>query len=131
MAHLVTGQRQRCHAPTWAEDEWVEIRKLGWSENQRLKDLLLTMEGSIDDVKGFVIEPTQKVRMASYTSELLRCAIVDWCLKDEDGEPIRLTPENIALLTEEDGDFILEAVTALNPPKRRRDVSSEPPSGKA
>lgn len=131
MPHLVTGKRQRIHAPAWAEDEWVELRQLSWGEKQRLTDLLISLEGEIDDEKGFTFASSQKIHTASYNSELLRCAIVDWHLLDEGGKPIKLLPENIALLTEEDGDFILEAATALNPPRRRRGESSEPPSGKA
>ena len=100
-----------CHASWWDLDEEVTIRRFSWGHRQSLAnryvEVTATMEGD---------EPGVKTQMflGNMNLAIVEAGVVSWTLKDEEGRVLPLDTETIYELPEEDGEFILGEINALN-----------------
>jgi hypothetical protein len=122
-------ERKTIAAPWWAkrEDgtvlEWVEIRRFGYGQRQRLVDaavkagLVAKPDGSGDEIS------VGELALGSMNLEILRLGVTRWT--DDEGVIIPVTADGIAMLTEQDAEFILQEINAFNPQERRSAPAQE------
>lgn len=94
------------HAEHWENHECVVIRSLNTEDDEHIQDEL----AGIDDKGNTRIYAGRLKRLT-----LLR-GIVSWTFTDEHGRPLDLNEANIKALANEDSNYILSAIQALNAP---------------
>lgn len=109
------------HHPEWDEGETVTIREMTYAESQRLamagmsQDMKIPTDKKQRDAiqaRGFTVADMDLERMKITA---MMAGIQSWTFCNGDGKPVPVTEENIRLLSVRDGDFIMEAIDALNP----------------
>jgi len=107
MAHFIEEQRT-IHAPWWEEGESVTVRRFTWYDEQVISEQ--ATEIVPDDEGGARVQ----VNRADWHAARMERGIVEWTLRDAEGERVPCTPERIRALSAQDGDFIYQAIRELN-----------------
>lgn len=94
------------HAEHWENHECVVIRSLNTEDDEYIQDEL----AGIDDKGNTRIYAGRLKRLT------LQRAIVSWTLTDEHNRPLEVNEKNIKELANEDSNYILSAIQALNQP---------------
>jgi len=110
MVKLVGQERKRIRAPWWAEEEWVEIRKLSFLDRRTIAGRSTTYGPVREDGSRQVF-----VDMAEMDLALMEVGIAAWNLLDEKEKPIKLRTSVMKQLDEPDGTFIVNAIHDFNP----------------
>jgi hypothetical protein len=104
------------HADWWDEGETVTITQLTWAQKQDLQKYAMrdiVMPNSKREARNRQIKYTD-ADWKSLAVQTMLAAIVAWTFT-QNGSVMSVNQEAVEKLSEEDGDFIMEAVDALNP----------------
>jgi len=105
---------QEIRAPWWAENETCTIRKFTYGDRQFLAQNTVSMSlGAI----AKEMAPVTDVLIGRMNLAILERGIKTWT--DDKGVRIPVTQNKIAGLEEKDAEFILAAITKLNPSEER------------
>ena len=102
-------------APWWAEKEIAVIRKFSYGDRQYLvgetvRVGMVSRDGQTEDAVG-------EMALGQMNLAMIERSLVIWM--NPDGEEMPVTREAIEALAEDDGDFILKEIRALNPRRQR------------
>jgi len=118
------SETRQIKAPWWGEKESCTIRRFNYGDRQWLAGQTVSVEikpgsyagGSVAveaDGDGAVTD----VLIGEMNLALLERGVVEWT--DAEGNGLPVTRASIEALTEQDADFILGEIAALNPRKTR------------
>jgi hypothetical protein len=115
---------QEVHADWWEEGETVVIKERSYYDQQRMAGMSIRKGGlDVDALKATATSNGQSAAesemLKSFSIEdfsiiTMLVSIASWTF-EEDGRPVPVTLANIQRLSQRDGDFIMEAITELNP----------------
>jgi len=117
------SETREIQAPWWGETETCTIRKFNYGDRQWLagKTVFVGIRpGSYADGQVVVEESegtVTDVLIGEMNLALLERGVAQWT--DADGVGLPVTRAAIESLTEQDADFILSEITALNPRRAR------------
>lgn len=128
-----TDVTQEIHAPWWGEKEVVEIRKFGYVDRKYLAMVYATIIERLREEGALPPEPeTDEERarqlgelavppelVAQFNAHTILRGVRRWT--DADGVYQPVTMEMVEQLEDEDGDFILGAITDLNPRRTEKE----------
>jgi len=125
------GERKKVviHADWWPDGDEVVIVERTWGARQRLSQKMLAGDTGIklrdlEGKRGKDALMDKELRLDIYQPEAMLLSIESWTLKYPDGQPVPVTLETIGALSEQDGDFIMEAIQELNPVAATEDEKS-------
>lgn len=107
-------QTEEIHADWWQDDEVVVVKERTWNDEQQLASASLgklkvrdmgKLSDRIDDAE---------FDLATMNAQMMLMSIESWTFQNGD-KPAKINLKNIQLLPKKDGDFIMEAIVALNP----------------
>lgn len=116
------GETKTIAAEWWAKEddgtarEWVEIRRFGYGDRQRLVDAALKA-GLVAAPGGGDELALSEVTLGALNLEILTLGIKRWT--DDQGAIVPVTAEAIRALDEGDAEFILAEINTFNPQKAR------------
>lgn len=133
-----TDVTQRIQAEWWADDEWVEIRKFGYVDRKYLAVVYVQLVDRLREEgilpprpeseeayqKQLEAMPTPPELVAEFNAHTIRQGVRRWT--DEHGVMQPVTLEAVRMLSDQDGDFILEAINALNPRRSEEELATFP-----
>jgi len=117
------SETREIQASWWGEKETCTIRKFNYGDRQWLAGKTVSMgirSGSYADGQVVAEESEGAVTdilIGEMNLALLERGVVQWT--DADGVGVPVTRAAIESLTEQDADFILSEITALNPRRTR------------
>lgn len=106
--------------------EWIEIRaKLSVGARGQLTDSIMSVSAG----KGGEAEIA--MRAGQYLAAMLEAAVVDWCLLDDEDQPVKFKRALIAELDPDDAlvDAALAEITARNPTLGGKPPPKDTPAG--
>ena len=110
-------QTEVIHADWWDKGEEVVIKERTWADDQKLASLSLAEKGirlkDAGELKRIVENTT--LDLAAMNAHMMLLSIQSWTFTDGNGAPAPITRASIEQLSREDGEFIMEAIVALNP----------------
>lgn len=107
-------ETEEIHAEWWEDGEVVVVKERTWNDEQRLASASLgklkvrdmgKLSDRIDDAE---------FDLATMNAQMMLMSIESWTFQNGD-KPAKVSLKNIQLLPKKDGDFIMEAIVALNP----------------
>jgi hypothetical protein len=117
MRFITKADRKTIHANWWDDDEHVVIKRFSYGDRQRLADAAIRI-----GIAGPGQATINEVQVGQMNLVILELGIHSWTLKREDGKIAPLTRKMIEALREEDAEFILAEINALN---RRRTAEEQ------
>jgi hypothetical protein len=114
------GETQVIHAEWWPEGWTVTVKELSYADTKRLATAGIKATKKLPKSKKEGAQMAVSLTMGDTDIEQLKrltmlAAIVSWTLCNGDGKPMPLNETSIRRLRARDGDFIEEAIGALNP----------------
>jgi hypothetical protein len=104
------------HADWWDEHETVTIKRFTYGDRQRLAGVAYKVGLVSGDGNA---QYSADVALGEMNIAILEIGIKAWTLKGANGKPVPLRRSLIEKLRDEDGNFILGEINALNPSRRR------------
>lgn len=98
------------------DDYWAKVRELSTDEYAPIEDILAQVGVAGEGM-------TAEVHMAVYRRALVTAALVDWNLTDEDDQPLPVDGHSVGRLPISAFEALHKAVSALNGPRRGREVA--------
>ena len=108
------GDTKTVRATWWDEDEEVVIKRFSYGDRQRLAGEA-TRVGLVGEAGEGPREFATDVQVERINLSILELGIVRWTLKGEGGKVVPLNRKWIYRLKEEDAEFLLGEINALNP----------------
>lgn len=110
MSWVFTKKRQTKTIKDESGESYITIQKLSQGDRDDLQDLLATM-----DIAGKDEKQLANMNLGKMKAFQRKRSVIDWNLKDEDGNPVPLNDDNLRMLPPEVADAIDDAIDELNP----------------
>jgi len=114
MGRFTSEETKDVRAEWWEAEEHAILRKFNYGDRQRISaasTIVKRTEG------GSQVE----VDMAALNLKMLELGIASWTLRDDGGKLVKLTRTAIERLTREDGEYLLDQITAFNERRTKED----------
>jgi hypothetical protein len=108
------GQKQ-IQASWWDPNEVVIIRSLAEEDAEAIQDRLMELS-QLPEAGKQQQPPEARMLLGSARRLTLLYGIQSWTFTDKNNKPLPLSEESIRRLAPEDGEFIYNAINAMNQP---------------